>query len=230
MSTTKKIKLHSETAYLLANILISFAVGMVTAADFGVSMIVAPAYIVHLKFPFLTFGQSEYILQGIVIIVFFILMRKVKLIYFSSFITCLIYGAFLDLWRAIIPCFRDGAVLSFPVRVVFFIVGVLITTFAISLYFTTYFYPQVYEFFVKGVSIKYNISLTKFKIGYDFFSLTVAFILTLVFFGDIRGIGIGTIIMTCFNGILIGGFNKLIEKYFDIKPFFPNFAKKFDIV
>ena len=44
-------------------------------------MIVAPAYILSLKFEFLTFGQWEYVLQSLLFIVFCIIKRKVKLIY-----------------------------------------------------------------------------------------------------------------------------------------------------
>ena len=41
--------------YLPSMIIMSLAVAMTAAADFGVSMIVAPAYILSLKIPFLTF-------------------------------------------------------------------------------------------------------------------------------------------------------------------------------
>lgn len=73
---------------------------MLTAANFGISMIVAPAYILSLKTGFLTFGQAEYVLQAGLFIVFCLVMRKFKAVYLSSFVTCLIYGAVLDLWAA----------------------------------------------------------------------------------------------------------------------------------
>lgn len=87
----------SEICYLVSIVLLSFAVAMVAAAGFGVSMVVAPAYVLSLKVPFLTFGQSEYVVQALLFAVFCLLMRRVKLVYFSSFLTCLIYGAVLDL-------------------------------------------------------------------------------------------------------------------------------------
>ena len=48
-------------------------------------------------------------------------------------------------------------------------------------------------------------------------------------FECVVGIGIGTIVLAVVNGSLIGGFGKIIDKFFEIKPLFPNFAKKFDI-
>lgn len=51
-------------------IVLSFATAMLAAADLGMSMVVAPAYIVSLKVKALTFGQAEYIVQGMLFILF----------------------------------------------------------------------------------------------------------------------------------------------------------------
>ena len=61
---TSKIKVSSEIGYLAAIVLLSLAVAMLSAADFGISMIVAPAYLLSLKLPFLSFGQAEYVIQA----------------------------------------------------------------------------------------------------------------------------------------------------------------------
>ena len=65
MNVKKKIKVPSEAVYVASCVLLALAVAMLTAADFGVSMIVAPAYILHLKLGFLTFGQAEYVIQAL---------------------------------------------------------------------------------------------------------------------------------------------------------------------
>lgn len=229
----KKITLHSEIVYIISILILSFSVAMVSAADFGLSMIVSPAYILSQKLGFLTFGQSEYVIQAILFIVFCILMKKVKLIYFSSFLTCLIYGAVLDLWRMIIPMFNptitEPGSMEMPLRILFFVGGTLITALAIAMCFRTYLYPQVYDFFVKGVAEKFNLNRTKVKTGFDITFLTISLIMTLVFFKGFVGIGVGTLITTLVNGFLIGNFGKLFDKFFEIKPLFPKFAKKFDI-
>ncbi|MBR5245941.1 MAG: hypothetical protein IKV25_01055 [Clostridia bacterium] len=228
-----KITLHSELVYILSIFILSFSVAMVSAADFGLSMIVSPAFILSQKLGFLTFGQSEYVVQALLFVVLCILMKRVKLIYFSSFITCLIYGAILDLWRAVIPMFNptitEAGSMGMPLRVTFFAVGTLITTLAIAMCFRTYLYPQVYDFFVKGVTEKFNLDRTKFKIGFDIVFLIVSCAMTLIFFGGFVGIGVGTLITALVNGFLIGNFGKLFDKLFEVKPLFPKLAKKFDI-
>ena len=78
-----KLKIHSETLYFAAIVLLAFSVAMLTAANFGISMIVAPAYILSLKTGFLTFGQAEHVLQAGLFIVFCLVMRKFKAVYLS---------------------------------------------------------------------------------------------------------------------------------------------------
>lgn len=229
----KKITLYSEFVYAFAILILSFSVAMVSASDLGLSMIVAPAYILSQKLGFLTFGQSEYVIQAILFIIFCILVKKVKLVYFTSFLNCIIYGAVLDMWRIIIPVFNPSITepgsMSMPIRITFFVASALITAFSIALFFRVYLYPQVYDFFVKGITEHFKLNRTKFKTFFDLSCLAVSVIMTLVFFKGIIGIGVGTLILAVANGSLIGGFGKLIDKFFDIKPLFPNFAKKFDI-
>ena len=52
----KKIKISSEITYFLAIALLSLAVAILSAADFGISMIVAPAYLLSLKTGVFSFG------------------------------------------------------------------------------------------------------------------------------------------------------------------------------
>lgn len=229
----KKIRLHSELVYAAAILILSFAVAMLSAASFGVSMIVAPAYIISQRTGFLTFGQSEYLVQGVLFVVFCLLMKRVKASFFSSFVTCIIYGAVLDLWRAVVPMFNPNVTepgsMSMPLRIVFFIVGVILTSFSVMLFFKTYLYPQVYDFFVKGVSAKYGFDRTKFKTCFDGSCLVVSCVMTLIFFKGFVGVGVGTLIMTVINGPLIGFFDKTFDKYFCVVPLARNFAKGFDL-
>lgn len=233
MAKSKKITLHSEFVYIFAIILIAFAVAMIASTNFGVSMIVAPAFILSEKVSFLTFGQSEYILQGILFIVFCIVMKKIKPVYFMSFLTCIIYGAVLDLWRVIIPAFNPEVTapgsMALPIRIMFFVLGMVLTALAVALFFHTYLYPQVYDFFVKGITTRYGIKLSKSKTCFDFSCLAVACIMTLVFFKKFVGVNIGTLIMTALNGTIIGFFDKLLTKHFEFVPLAKNFSKKFEI-
>lgn len=100
----KRIVVSSEITYILAVVLLALAVAILTAADLGISMIVAPAYLLSLKTGVVTFGQAEYIIQAGVFILLCLVIRRFRPVYLMSFVTCLVYGAVLDLWR-MLPCF-----------------------------------------------------------------------------------------------------------------------------
>lgn len=84
-----KKTLHSETAYLLGILALTFGTALMEKADFGVSMVVAPAYLVYLKvseiLPAFTFGMAEYSLQALLIIVLSLIMKGFRKKYLFSF-------------------------------------------------------------------------------------------------------------------------------------------------
>ncbi len=228
----KKIKIPSEAAYILALLIISFSIAMVTASDLGLSMIAAPAYILSVKLGFLSFGQCEYVIQGTLFVLLCLLTRRFKPLYLFSFLTGVIYGFFLDCWRMIIPAFNPELTapgsMAMPLRIFYFVASLLLTALAIALFFRTYIYPQVYEFFVKGVAAHFHLNRDKFKIGFDFSFLALSVIMSWGLCHTWVGIGLGTIVTTCVNGLLIGAMGKLIEKFFVFEPALKKFAAKFE--
>ena len=219
----KRIKIPSELIYLIAIMGMAFSVAMVSAADFGLSMIVAPAYLLSLKIDGLSFGVAEYIVQGILLIIFCIVMRRFRFSYLFAFISVLFYGAVLDLWR-LIPIFNPAITppgsIAMGLRIFFFALGTIITTFCVVMSFKTYVPPQMYDFFVSEIAHEYKLKLGVFKWLFDLSFLAVSFALTLIFFGDIRGIGWGTIVVAVVNGFLISLFSKIFDRYFVATPIF----------
>lgn len=85
----KKIKMSRELLYCLAILIMALGVAMTAKASYGVSMVVAPAYILSLKFSFLSFGQAEYCVQLLLVIAMCIITRRFKTAYIFSFVTSL---------------------------------------------------------------------------------------------------------------------------------------------
>ncbi len=229
----KKINIYSEIIYVLSIIILAFSVAMLASADFGLSMIVAPAYILSQKLGFITFGQAEYLIQGVLFIAFCIIVRKFKATYLFAFLTCIIYGLCLDLFRLLIPAFNPSVTTpgSFElwVRIVYFVVGEILTAFSIALCFRTYLYPQVVDFFVVGVTKHFNLNRAKFKTINDIVFLAVSLVLSLVFFGKLVGINFGTIILTFINGPIIALMGRLFDRFFVVKPLFTKFSTLFEL-
>ena len=227
----KRITLPSEPMYLFAICLIALSVAMCAAADFGVSMIVAPTYILSLKFQFLTFGQWEYVFQAVMFIAFCILMKKFRFVYLFSFFSVLLYGLVLDLFRAVIPALNPSVTppgeFAFWVRILLYVGGNLLVALAVAIFTQCYLFPQVYDFFVIGLTARYKIPFTRFKTIFDLSFLALGTALSLLLFQGFRGIGVGTLITAALNGFVIGLMTKGLLKIFVFRPLFPKLASYF---
>ena len=91
--TRAKRTFSTELAYLAGILILALGTAFMERADFGMSMVVAPAYIIHRKvsetWPFYTFGMSEYVLQACLLAILSLLMRRVKKGYLCSFGTAI---------------------------------------------------------------------------------------------------------------------------------------------
>lgn len=213
----RKRVFYTEVSYILGIIIMAFAASFTEKAGFGMSMVVAPAYIIHLKvselLPWFSFGVSEYVFQGILIIITVIVMRKFKRSYLFSFVTAVIYGTLLDFaMNLIAPLPTD----TIPLRILWYVIGTVSCSLAVSLFFHTYLSPEAYELIVKELSAKFKFNINKVKTAYDCFSVVLAVILSFAFFGFgvFKGVGLGTIFCAIINGFLIGRFSKLLEHFF----------------
>ncbi|MBQ8057815.1 MAG: hypothetical protein IJ275_05725 [Ruminococcus sp.] len=219
----KKKVFYTELAYIIGLCSLALSAALMEKADFGVSMVVAPAYLIHLKvsqyLPFFSFGMAEYTLQAFLLIIMVMVLRKFKLSYLFSFVTAVLYGFILDFSIysvSLIPF--DGIV----ARIALYILGLLGCAVGVSLLFHTYISPEVYELFVKEVSSKLNVNINKFKTIYDISSCIIAIIMSFVFFGwfNFEGVKIGTIVCALLNGFTIGMFSRLFEKLFQFEDRF----------
>ena len=216
----KKPIFYTELAYVLGLVIMAFAASFTEKANFGMSMVVAPAYILHLKLsqtlPWFTFGVAEYCLQGVLVLLTVIIMRRFKNGYFFSFITAILYGTLLDLaMNLIAPLPAD----AFAIRVVWYILGTVLCSFAVSLFFHTYISPEAYELIVKEIASKFGWNINRVKTVYDCTSTVIGVVMSFAFFGFgvFEGVKLGTVICALVNGVLIGRISARLEKTFEFK-------------
>ena len=217
----KKPILYSEVAYLIGVLLLSMGNSLSAYADLGVSMVVAPAYVLHLAlvdvFPWFSFGVAEYAVQALVIVLLILMTRRVKVRFFISFCTTLLYGAALDACM-LVTAWLPSLV---AVRVGAYVLSVFLCSAGVALLFTPYFPPGLYEVFVQEIVGKWNRKLGVVKTVYDIGSLLVAVAMSLLLFGTLRGIGVGTVVCAFLNGTLIHLFGKLYNRLFTFRDALP---------
>lgn len=213
---------YCEFAYIVGIIVLALGTALIERADFGMSMIVAPAYLIHRKvsqfLPFFSFGMAEYVFQAILLFLLSLVMQKVKKHYFLSFVTALIYGIVLDIVMKIVACFPYAGI---PWRISFYSVGLITCAIGVAFLFHTYFPPEAYELLVKELSQKFKVSIGKTKTIYDCCSFALSVVLSYCFFGDLVAIKWGTVVCTILNGWFIGRISKLLDSKFVFKDALP---------
>ena len=202
-----------------------------TKADLGLSMVVAPAYIIHLKLsqisPAITFGVAEYLVQALLLVCLSLALRKFHRSFLLSFLSVLFYGRVLDgfLWLL-----SRVAPLTLGPRMIFFLGGILLCALGVSFVLHTYLPPEVYELVVKEVSRRFHLSSSRVKTIYDWISCGAAVGLSFLFFGfpQFRGVEWGTLFCALITGFCVGFFNRNLEKIFIFSPAFPRLARWFE--
>lgn len=188
--------------------------------DFGVSMVVAPAYILHLKlvqtWSFFSFGMAEYTLQAVLLVVMMLVLRRFKISYLFSFVTAFIYGIVLDLCMAAVAGIPRESMIA---RILYYALGMFLCAIGISLFFHTYIAPEVYELFVKELAGLTGADIHHVKTVYDCASCAVGVLLSFLFFGFGRfeGVRLGTILCALVNGSLIGLCTRFFESRFTFR-------------
>lgn len=216
----RKPVLYAEAAYFLGVVILALGTALMEKADFGMSMVVAPAYLLHLKLaeslPFFSFGMAEYMLQGAILVLLGVVMRRFRRAYLFSFATAVLYGFTLDAMIALAaPLGADG----FALRGLWYALGMLLCSLGVALLFHTYISPEAYELFVKEIAEKTGRPISRVKTIYDCVSCLIAVGMSFAFFGFGRfeGVKLGTILCALVNGTIIGRISAWLDCTFETK-------------
>lgn len=209
----KCARFYNVLNWILGLLLCSLGVCLCAKADFGMSTLSAPAYILHLFIsqfvPWYTHGMSEYVLQAVLLLITALICWKFKAKWLLSFGCSVITGFTIDLFYIIL-----GGTQIYPSlagRIIAYIIGTLLIAFAVACYFRTDFPIATYELSVKAIADYRHWKIDKEKLINDLVFLGVGLGLSFIFFGKLKGIGIGTVISALVNAPLIKLFGKWID-------------------
>ena len=235
----KKISKSSEILWLLGTIFVALGVSICSKTNLGVSMIAAPAFVISEALtPFvngLTVGVTEYIIQGLILIVLCLVIRHFNWRYLLAFAVAIIYGYTLNFFLYL---FGGLSFNTLWLRWVMLIVGDCCTAFGVACFFHTYMPLQVYELFVAEIASRFKINITKVKWSFDISLLVISTVLALILFDDIKtlsletictssfhSLGLGTLVTTAINSPIIAIMSKIINKIFKPTAAFPKLEK-----
>lgn len=223
----KKRAFYQEWAYVAGVLTMALGAACMEHAGFGLSMVIAPAYLLHCAvaptLPWFSFGVAEVVFQGTLLILLCLILRRFRFSFLFSFVTSIVYGACLD--TAIL--LMDTVPNTLAVRIVLYAVGMVITSAGVAFFCRTYIAPEVYELFVQRVSQKFNKPFHFCKTIYDCSSCLLSLLLSFLLFGFGKFVGVdwGTVACALLNGTLIGAFLKLYDRLWHFKVTFPRFCR-----
>ena len=215
----KKI-FYAELAYVMGIALLALGTALMERADYGMSMVVAPAYIVHRKLvqslPWFSFGVAEFALQAVLLIGLSLWMGRFRRSYLFSFVTAVFYGAVLDL------CVSGAALLpgaGTAMRLSCYALGMLLCAAGVAMLFHSYISPEAYELVVKEIACRQRWDVGRVKTVYDCISCAAGVALSFICFGwgQFEGVKAGTIVCALVNGALIGWIDRRLNAACDFR-------------
>lgn len=225
----KKIPRTSELLWLFGIIFVALGVAICSKANLGVSMIAAPTFVVQEAVVRLWSGFSvgvvEYLVQGLVLVILCLCVRRFNWRYLLAFLVAVIYGYTMNFFLWILGGVSFDAVW---LRWAMLIVGDIITAFGVACFFHTYMPLQVFELFVAEMTDRYRLELHRVKTVFDICLLVISVSLALMLFGDVaefdwrtiyynsfHSLGLGTLVTTLINAPLINLMSRIISRVFD---------------
>ena len=218
---------YKEWAYAAGIVVMALGAACMEHAGFGLSMVIAPAYLLHLAvmpvLPWFSFGVAEVVFQAILLFILSLILRRFRFSYLFSFVTSVIYGICLDAAIALM----GHLTYTVSVRIVLYILGMALTSAGVAFFCRTQIAPEVYELFVDKVSKKLHKPFHRFKIVYDGASCLLSIVMSFSLFGLGRFVGVdwGTVVCALVNGVLIGLFEKLYDRLWIFKEKFPSLRR-----
>lgn len=231
----KKISRSSELLWFLGILFVALGVALCSKADLGVSMIAAPTFVIQEAVSPLWSGFSvgvvEYLVQGMVLIILCITVRRFNWRYLLAFAVAVVYGYTMNFFLWILGGISLNAAW---LRWVMLLVGDVLVAFGVACFFHTYMPLQVFELFVAELADRYKLNIHRVKTVFDLTLLALSVSLALILFGDIgsfdwgsvgyssfHSIGLGTLVTTAINSPLISLMSRLIKRICDPSARFP---------
>ena len=197
----KKIRVYNLLIFLLGLASLSLGIVLVIKSDLGVSVATSPPYVLSLYFTKISFGQWNYIAHGFVLFLLVITIRKLTVKHLMSFGVAFLFGLTIDFFNLILVSIQGTTILN---RSILFIIGSLAISLGVAAFMKSNYPILPFDTFIKEVSMEKNIKYAKFKTGFDLTSFIVSVAMSLMFFGRIKGINIGTLISALALGTIIG--------------------------
>ncbi|MDO4288818.1 MAG: DUF6198 family protein [Eubacterium sp.] len=204
------VLIRGELALLVIVVINSLGVVLMLYSGSGISAISSVPYAFSEVLPALSLGTWTYIFQGLLVLSLMLLRKRFVPQYLLSFVVGFAFGLMIDvheIWISELPQ-------TLPLRVLYFVLSYLIICLGIALSNRCKMPIIPTDLFPREVSAITGADYARVKIPFDVICLLITGIMTWVFLGEIRGLGIGTILAAFTMGKVIDFIGQGIDKHF----------------
>ncbi|MCD8027676.1 MAG: DUF6198 family protein [Erysipelotrichaceae bacterium] len=197
--------------FIIGLALSSFGTVLVTKGNLGTSQISSVPYVMNLEYPVLSFGLWTFIWNMLFIMIQIFLLRKdFKPIQFLQIIANIIFSVLIDVSDVCLSWLNAD---NMMIRIVYLILGCMVLAFGITVEVAPNVIVVPGEGIVKALAFVSKMEFGKMEVHFDVTLIIIAIILSFMFFGTLKGIGIGTVI----SALTVGRFCQHFEKLNFIK-------------
>lgn len=195
-------------AWFAAGILInSFGIVLITKGALGTSQISSIPYVLSLQVPSISFGMFSFIMNMVYIVLQALLLRKqFKLFQLLQIVVNVVFSASIDVFMAMLSFYAPQQLFT---RVLSAIAGCIVLAFGISVEVAPDLIMVPGEGIVAAISKVSGRRFGSVKVAFDVTLILIAAALSWVFFGDLVGVGVGTLL----SAVSVGQFVNLINRH-----------------
>lgn len=187
----------------------SFGIAFITKSALGTSQISSVPYVLSLQFPSLSFGMTTFIFNMLFIACQVALLRRdFAPIQFLQIFANILFSTCIDISMGLLDFFQPELLI---VKFLSMIFGCMILAFGICIEVAPNVIVVPGEGIVRAIvlfiSMKRKVKFGTVKIVFDVSLIIIATIMSFVFFNDLIGVGIGTIM----SALTVGKFINIIN-------------------
>ncbi|MGN1478406.1 MAG: YitT family protein [Acutalibacteraceae bacterium] len=208
---SKKETVKRYILFIISLFFSALGVALTKTAGLGISPISSFPNVISMKFTAVSMGTWVFLWCCVLLLGQILILRKdFKPIQLLQLPLSFIFGNFIDLCMRLVS---SATVNSYPMRIFFVILGVIVLAFGVSLAVTANVIMNSGEAFVKAVADKTGKNFGSIKTVFDVGCVTIAVIASLIFF-DMKVVGVreGTVIVSLCTGTVVRFFNRFITK------------------
>ncbi len=192
-----------SVVYLLGLFCIAIGINISIKSNLGVSAVTSIPYVLAQKFPALTVGNWTTIVYcGFVLIQLALLGKDFKWYYLFQFAVATLFGWLVDGAALLLGLFLPSVSL-YVLRLLYVFVSIIFIAFGIMLYLEANIMSMPAEGVNVAMSKRFKLPVSTCKIIFDVFIVSVAIVLSLVFFKDLVGVREGTVIIAVLAGFVM---------------------------